>query len=108
MQIFLSPSRRIELRLGEYLPGCAGHTIEHGILPVVETSIPAGHLHPAVLVIDLQFSDAQPLCVLTNDIGHLFPLILQCIHDGLKHAAVRILSPDDNDLLHAAHLSGRI
>ena len=71
MQIFLSPSRRIELRLGEYLPGCAGHTIEHGIFPMIEPHFPASHQYPAVLMIDLQFSDAQHGGELGGDMNYL-------------------------------------
>ena len=63
---------------------------------MVELHFPAGHEHPAVLMMDLQLSDAQHGEDRGRDMDHFRSLVLQCIYDGLEYTAVWICCPDDN------------
>ena len=67
---------------------------------MIELHFPAGHEHPALLVMDLQIPDTQHGSRLLDNIDHLCPFTLQRIHDGLEHATVRIGSPDNDNFIH--------
>ena len=55
---------------------------------------PPAMRHPALLVMDLQIPDVQHGSGQIGYIDHLCPFTLQRVHDGLEHAAVRILRPE--------------